>query len=869
MPPSAEPLVSSDSDSAAHHLLSMSLASKAAALHVEANRHVDIIDIRRGELEINLKQEIFSSFSPEDGPRALPTLLLYDEKGLQLFEQITFLEQYYLTNYEAAILEASAASIAAKIPQGAMVLELGSGNLRKVSLLLRAFEAVGKKVEYYALDLSRRELERTLAQLPKFEHVTCHGLLGTYDDGREWLKSPSVLYRQKCILSLGSSIGNFQPNEAAEFLRSFADVLQMGDAMLIGLDSCTDPRKIYHAYNDNQGTTHRFILNGLAHANEILGEEAFQPSEWHVIGEYVHDARGGYHQAFVSPIHTTVVLGETVRAYERIKFEESWKYADDEVKALWQAAGLVESCRWEHSNKEYGIHMLSKQKMSFSLLPSIYAKTALPSLEDWEATWAAWDTVTRRMLPDEGLLDKPIKLRNACIFYLGHSPTFLDIQLNKTIGGTPTEPASYASIFERGIDPDVDNPELCHSHSEIPDEWPPLNDILAYQSRVRERLRGIYGPGNGSNPSHAHIPRPVAQAIWAGFEHDLMHLETLLYMMLQSDKTLPPPNVPRPDFAELAEKAHAARVPNQWFNVPAQDISIGLDDPENGTELTRHFGWDNEKPVRRIHVGAFQAKGRSITNEETNGHTNGHANGHANGHTNGHQIGQVNGAGQSAATLPLPASFLQGMAVRTVFGPVPLELALDWPVFASYDELSACAAWMGGRIPTFEEARSIYEHVDRLRKKKEKNQNSSRAVPAVNGHLSLNGVKETPPQAANGNGGAGASSDSLFIDLEGANVGLKHWHPMPVTANGGRLGGQSEMGGVWEWTSSPLHRHAGFEPMKLYPAYTADFFDGKHNIVLGGSWATHPRLAGRKSFVNWFQRNYLYAWVGARLVRDV
>lgn len=57
--------------------------------------------------------------------------------------------------------------------------------------------------------------------------------------------------------------------------------------------------------------------------------------------------------------------------------------------------------------------------------------------------------------------------------------------------------------------------------------------------------------------------------------------------------------------------------------------------------------------------------------------------------------------------------------------------------------------------------------------------------------------------------------------------------------------------------------------MPLYPGYTADFFGGKHNVVLGGSWATHPRIAGRKSFVNWYQRNYSYAWVGARLVRDL
>lgn len=80
-------------------------------------------------------------------------------------------------------------------------------NLRKVNLLLQALEIARKKVDYYALDLSLEELERTLAQLPAYEHVRAHGLLGTYDDGREWLKEPSTAVRQKCILSLGSSIG--------------------------------------------------------------------------------------------------------------------------------------------------------------------------------------------------------------------------------------------------------------------------------------------------------------------------------------------------------------------------------------------------------------------------------------------------------------------------------------------------------------------------------------------------------------------------------------------------------------------------------------------------------------------------------------
>jgi formylglycine-generating enzyme required for sulfatase activity len=70
-----------------------------------------------------------------------------------------------------------------------------------------------------------------------------------------------------------------------------------------------------------------------------------------------------------------------------------------------------------------------------------------------------------------------------------------------------------------------------------------------------------------------------------------------------------------------------------------------------------------------------------------------------------------------------------------------------------------------------------------------------------------------------------SSSSELFIDLDGTNVGFQHWHPTPVTAMGDRLAGQSELGGVWEWTSTPLRKFEGFEPLSLYPGYTGKFPD--------------------------------------------
>jgi formylglycine-generating enzyme required for sulfatase activity len=91
---------------------------------------------------------------------------------------------------------------------------------------------------------------------------------------------------------------------------------------------------------------------------------------------------------------------------------------------------------------------------------------------------------------------------------------------------------------------------------------------------------------------------------------------------------------------------------------------------------------------------------------------------------------------------------------------------------------------------------------------------------------------------------------------------------MPTTKDhsGSTIPGHN--GGVWEWTSSALTGYDGFVPSELYPGYSADFFDGKHWVVLGGSYATVPQIARRASFRNWYQGNYRYAWIGARVVYD-
>ncbi|KIW59988.1 hypothetical protein, variant [Exophiala xenobiotica] len=676
-------------------------------------------------------------------------------------------------------------------------------------------------------------------------------------------------------MTLGSSIGNFTRESAAQFLAEFKKVLTASDTILVGLDGCQQPDRVYRAYNDTPKTTEKFYRNGLSHANAILGYEAFKQHEWQIEGLY--DDKQNRHQASYVALTSIETRDFSFEKGEKIRLEDAFKYSQVDSDRLWHEAGLVLQMAYGNKTNDYFVHLLSPAVINFPTKPAEFAASPVPTLNDWQQLWAAWDIVTKSMVPREELLNKPIKLRNDLIFYLGHIPTFADIHVTKATAGKPTHPGSYWSIFERGIDPDVDNPEVCHDHSEIPDSWPPLEDILNYQNRVRSRITEKITSGE------AFSDRKLGRALWLGYEHEAMHLETFLYMLLQSERVLPPAGQEVPDFKALAAEAEANRVPSKWHKIPASNVKIGLDDPENDLGLDRYFGWDNERPARTVAVKEFEAHSRPISNGEyarflevthqdslPASWTTSASSAPANGTTNNGNAHAETGVIETASP-----SWLEGKSVRTVYGLVPLKFALDWPVMASYDELVAFAKWSDGRIPTLEEARSLYKYVqDQQQSTVEKV--TSKLISAVNGHLSNEGVQETPPSshwypsgaaAVNGSS-AKLNPNDTFLDLDDRNIAFRHFHPTPVTGSD-HLRGQADLGGLWEWTSTPLAPHEGFKPMDLYPGYTADFFDGKHNVCLGGSWATVPRIALRKSFVNWYQRNYPYVWCTARLVRDV
>ena len=219
--------------------------------------------------------------------------------------------------------------------------------------MLQALDRGGKQIDYYALDLSLPELNRTLNAIRpgQFKHVRCWGFHGTYDDGLQWLKHPSNRARPKVVLSMGSSVGNFERHDAVAFLESFANALQPQDVMLIGVDGCLEGQKVYKAYNDDAGVTHSFYRNGLEHANRLLGHELFKEADWDIIGEF--DQELECHQAFVSP-KTTFGFGDIAfKSGERIRIERSYKYSSARQAWLWQSSGLALRASYGDSRGQY------------------------------------------------------------------------------------------------------------------------------------------------------------------------------------------------------------------------------------------------------------------------------------------------------------------------------------------------------------------------------------------------------------------------------------------------------------------------------------------------------------------------------------
>jgi dimethylhistidine N-methyltransferase len=201
--------------------------------------------------------------------KELHSKYLYDELGSALFEAITRLPEYGLTRADERLLCSHAQDIARRMPTAAAVIELGSGTGEKTRHILSAFTANGSKALYIPIDVSPKALTRCERDLAEVAEV--HPLAQSYLDGMASAVGRRSGEQPLLVLFLGSTIGNFERQCAAEFLQALRRSLRAGDALLIGADLVKDRDRMLRAYDDSIGLTAAFNLNLLGRINRELG----------------------------------------------------------------------------------------------------------------------------------------------------------------------------------------------------------------------------------------------------------------------------------------------------------------------------------------------------------------------------------------------------------------------------------------------------------------------------------------------------------------------------------------------------------------------------------------------------------------------
>jgi ergothioneine biosynthesis protein EgtB len=424
------------------------------------------------------------------------------------------------------------------------------------------------------------------------------------------------------------------------------------------------------------------------------------------------------------------------------------------------------------------------------------------------------DALFRRMMP-EALYDRPIPERHRIVFYIGHLEAFdWNLLARGAFEMEPFHPG-YDKLFAFGIDP-VDG----KLPSDQPSDWPPMAEVLGYCQRVRARLNGRLREFFESGERVSERTAPVADGtlLHVAVEHRLMHAETLAYMLHQLPlgrklpDASPPAPLGRPPEARIVE-------------IPAGVATLGAP-TRRGREGEPVFGWDNEFDEYTVQVPAFRIDAQMVTNSQFLEFLR------AGGYEDRSlwtpqdwEWVQAVGIRHPAFWVPRQERFLY----RAMFEEIPLPL--DWPVYASHAEASAYARWAGKALPSEAQwHRAAY------------------GTPKVTEREFPWGAVAPQPQHG--------------------NFDFRRWDPAPAGAfPAGRsaFGLDDLLGNGWEWMSTVFAPFAGFEKFPFYPGYSADFFDGKHYVMKGGS----PRTAAcmlRRSFRNWFQAHYQSVYAGFRCV---
>ena len=313
----------------------------------------------RNKFQKTFAQELSHSITQKQ--KSINPKFFYDQKGSQLFEKICTLPEYYLTRTEISILKQIDGKLQSHLNGNFRLVELGSGSSQKTRILIDILTRLQKHVEYFPIDISKI-LKRSSAVLQsdyKKLHIT--GIIDSYENGLEFVKNYDDM--KNLIVFLGSSFGNFNPENGLEFLQKINSSMKNDDLFLIGLDLLKDKNVLHQAYNDSQGITAEFNLNVLSRINSELGGN-FD------ISKFVHHVVYNNNQNKIE-LYLRSLAKQTVEISnadlileidedELIHTENSYKYTISQIKQMFTTTGYKIKDIWYDNDRYYSLVLLAK-----------------------------------------------------------------------------------------------------------------------------------------------------------------------------------------------------------------------------------------------------------------------------------------------------------------------------------------------------------------------------------------------------------------------------------------------------------------------------------------------------------------------------
>jgi dimethylhistidine N-methyltransferase len=302
--------------------------------------------------EADMVSEVIEGLSGQ--PKQISPKYFYDQRGSELFEAITELEEYYVTRTELGLFETHLDEVATLLGDDLCVVEYGSGSSLKIRKLL---EAVTPDA-YVPIDISQEHLKANAERL--YEDYPWLRVYPVCADFSQPLVLPAITNGlRKVGFFPGSSIGNFEPAAARQFLANVHTELGLGSALLIGVDRKKPVEILTDAYNDTKGVTAEFNLNVLLHLNARF-RATFD------VQQFDHDARynenDGCIQMFLRSRTDQVVEvnGQEVRfdADEELHTENSYKFHPEEFLAIASDAGFKQTRRWSDAKDWFALFLL-------------------------------------------------------------------------------------------------------------------------------------------------------------------------------------------------------------------------------------------------------------------------------------------------------------------------------------------------------------------------------------------------------------------------------------------------------------------------------------------------------------------------------